>query len=50
MIEKSLGGVSYFITCIDDHKGKVWFCLLKTKEQVLEAFKEFHAKVEYETG
>jgi len=50
MIEKSLGGAFYFVTFIDDHSRKVWVSLLKTKDQVLEAFKEFHAKVECETG
>ena len=50
MIEKSLGGAFYFVTFIDDHSRKVWVSLLKTKDQVLEAFKEFHAKVERETG
>ena len=49
MIEKSLGGALYFVTFIDDHSRKVWVSLLKTKDQVLEAFKEFQAKVERET-
>ncbi|KAL4324380.1 hypothetical protein GQ457_11G032480 [Hibiscus cannabinus] len=50
MNEKSMGGALYFVTFIDDHSRKVWIYLLKTKDQVLEAFKEFHAKVERETG
>ena len=50
MTEKLLGGALYFVTFIDDHSRKVWVSLLKTKDQVLEAFKEFHAKVERETG
>ncbi|KAL4325786.1 hypothetical protein GQ457_11G029520 [Hibiscus cannabinus] len=50
MNEKSMGGALYFVTFIDDHSRKVWIYLLKTKDQVLEAFKEFHAKVEHETG
>ena len=50
MIEKSLGGALHFVSFIDDHSRKVWVSLLKTKDQVLEAFKEFHAKVERETG
>ncbi|KAL4368326.1 hypothetical protein GQ457_05G026720 [Hibiscus cannabinus] len=45
-----MGGALYFVTFIDDHSRKVWIYLLKTKDQVLEAFKEFHAKVERETG
>ncbi len=40
----------YFVTFIDDHSRKVWVRLLKSKDQVLEAFKEFHARVERETG
>ncbi|KAL4323581.1 hypothetical protein GQ457_11G003910 [Hibiscus cannabinus] len=49
MNEKSMGDALYFVTFIDDHLRKVWIYLLKTKDQVLEAFKEFHAKVERET-
>ena len=44
--ERSLGGAQYFVTFIDDHSKKVWVYLLKTKDQVLQAFKEFHASVE----
>jgi len=47
--EKSLGGAYYFVTFIDDHSGRVYVYLLKTKDQVLSAFKEFHALVECET-
>ena len=50
MPEKSLGGALYFVTFIDDHSSKVWFSLLKTKDQVVEAFKEFHGKVECKAG
>lgn len=50
MTEKSLGGASYFVTFIDDHSRKVWVFLLKSKDQVFDAFKEFHAKVEREIG
>lgn len=46
MSEKSLGGAQYFVSFIDDHTRKVWVYLLKTKDQVLQAFKEFHAMVE----
>ena len=48
--EKSLGGAQYFVTFIDDHSRKVWVYPLKTKDQVLQIFKEFHASVERETG
>jgi hypothetical protein len=47
---KTLGGASYFVTFIDDHSRKVWAYLLKTKDEVLNVFKEFHSMVERETG
>ena len=50
MTERSLGGAQYFVTFIDDHSRKVWVYMLKTKDQVLQSFKEFHAMVERETG
>ena len=43
------GGALYFVTFIDDHSRKVWAYTLKTKDQVLDVFKHFHAKVERET-
>jgi len=46
MIEKPLGRILYFVTFINDHSRKIWVSLLKTKDQVLEVFKEFHTKVE----
>ena len=48
--ERSLGGAQYFVTFIDDHSRKLWVYPLKTKDQVLQAFKEFHASVERATG
>nr|KYP31853.1 Retrovirus-related Pol polyprotein from transposon TNT 1-94 [Cajanus cajan] len=48
--ERSIGGAQYFVTFIDDHSRKVWVYPLKTKDQVLQAFKEFHALVERATG
>ena len=42
----SLGGASYFVTFIDDFSRKVWAYTLKTKNQVLDKFKEFQASVE----
>jgi len=48
--EKSLGGAYYFVTCINDHSRRLWVYLLKIKDQVLSAFKEFHALVERENG
>jgi len=44
--ERSLGGSLYFVTFIDDHSKKVWVYPLKTKDKVLQVFKEFHASVE----
>jgi len=50
MSAKSLGGALYFVTFIDDHSRKVWISLLRSKDEVFEAFKEFHMRVERETG
>jgi transposase InsO family protein len=50
MKTRSLGGCYYFVTFIDDHSRKVWVYTLKTKDQVLDVFKQFHASVERETG
>jgi hypothetical protein len=50
MTKKSLGGALYFVTFIDDHSRKIFLYVLRNKWQVLDVFKEFHAKVERETG
>ena len=50
MTEKSLGGAYYFVTFIDDNSRRVWVYLLDSKDQVLEAFKKFHMRVERETS
>ena len=50
MTKKLLSRAFHFVTFIDDHSRKVWVSLLKTRYQVLEAFKEFYVKVERETG
>ena len=50
MQDKTLGGGHYFVTFIDDHSRKVWATVLKTKDQVLDVFRDFHVKVERETG
>ena len=47
---ETLGGNKYFVTFIDDASQKVWFYVLKTKDQVFEHFKKFHAMVEREKG
>ena len=47
---ESLGGNRYFLTFIDDSSRKVWVYFLRTKDQVLDYFKLFHAMVERESG
>ena len=47
---KSHAGSQYFVTFIDYHSRKLWVSSLKRKDQVLSVFKEFHARVERETG
>ena len=47
---ESLGGNKYFVTFIDDASRKVWVYFLKTKGQVFEYFKKFHAMTEREKG
>ncbi|URE13498.1 Retrotransposon protein [Musa troglodytarum] len=44
-----ISGALYFVTFIDDFSRKVWAYALKTKDQVIGVFKEFHARVERET-
>lgn len=46
MKTRTFGGCSYFVTFIDDHSRKVWVYTLKSKDQVLDVFKQFHALVE----
>ena len=47
---RTLGCALYFVTFIDDHSRKVWAYTLKTRDQVLDVFKNFQANVERETG
>src|SRR6266487_4225588 len=47
---KSFSGALYFVTFIDDCSRKLWVYAIKTKDQVLEKFKEFHALVERQSG
>ena len=47
---ETLGGNKYFVTFIDDASRMVWVYVLKTKDQVFEHFKKFHAMVEREKG
>ena len=50
MKTRTVGGVLYFVTFIDDHSRKVWGFGLKTKDHFLDTFKEHHARIERETG
>ena len=47
---ESLSSNRYFVTFIDDTSQKVWVYVLKTKYQVFQLFKKFHAMVEREKG
>ncbi|RDX88387.1 hypothetical protein CR513_30024, partial [Mucuna pruriens] len=47
---KSFSGAFYFVTFIDDCSTKLWVYVLKTKDQVLEKFKQFQALVERQSG
>ncbi|GMH21891.1 hypothetical protein Nepgr_023734 [Nepenthes gracilis] len=47
--ERSFGGVQYFVSFIDDCSRKLWVFPLKTKDQVVGIFKQFHVLVECET-
>lgn len=49
MLVRSLGGAKYFVIFIDDFFRKVWAFVLRTKDQVLDVFKQFQASVERET-
>ena len=47
---KSFSVTLYFVTFIDDYSRKLWVYALKTEDQVLEMFKEFHILVERQSG
>ena len=47
---KSFTGALYFVTFIDDCSRKLWVYVVKTKDQDLEKFKEFHVLVERQSG
>jgi len=47
---KSFSVTLYFVTFIDDYSRKLWVYALKTEDQVLEMFKEFHVLVERQSG
>ncbi|KAF3670456.1 putative acetylajmalan esterase-like [Capsicum annuum] len=45
----SYGGILYFVTFIDDHSRKLWVFPLKSKDQVLDVFRDFQALVKRQT-
>ncbi|CAA0830441.1 Unknown protein [Striga hermonthica] len=47
---ESLGGSRYFMTFIDDASRKLWVYFLRTKGEVFQYFKKFHAMVERQIG
>ena len=47
---KSKGSALYFATFIVDHSRKIWVYPLKSKDQVLDVFKQFQALSERQTG
>ena len=50
MQSNTLSGALYCVTFIYDHSRKVWAYALKSKDQVLDVFKDFHVKVERQTN
>lgn len=46
MNDKYLGWASYFVNFIDDHSRKLWAFVLKSKDQALSVFKNFHTIVQ----
>lgn len=50
MEKTSLGGSRYFVTFIDDFSKKTFVYFLKAKDQVQEAFEDFKAYAENQTG
>ena len=47
---KSFGGLSYYVTFIDDSTIKVWVYFLKNKSDVFATFKRWKAEVENQTS
>ena len=50
MHKHSIRGSLYFLIIIDDYSRKMWIYFQKEKSQVFEAFKDFKAYVEKESG
>ena len=47
---RSFGGAFYVIMFINDHSRKMWAYTLKSKNQVLDIFKQLQVLVERQTG
>ncbi|CAM8944159.1 unnamed protein product [Rhodiola kirilowii] len=45
----TVGGRNYFLSLIDQFSRKVWVCLLKTKEEAFDSFKNWKTMVENQT-
>jgi transposase InsO family protein len=46
MPSSSINGYVYYVSFIDDYSRKTWLCLLKSKDEVFNKFKEFKALIE----
>ncbi|QRV82277.1 Pol polyprotein/retrotransposon [Ceratobasidium sp. AG-Ba] len=49
-LDASVGGSRYVLSLIDDFSRMAWICVLKTKDQVFEAFKRWRAYIELSSG
>jgi hypothetical protein len=48
MGDRTIGSTLYFVTFENDHSKKLWVYSLKTKDQVLNVFKQWIVEVERE--
>jgi hypothetical protein len=48
MGDRTIGSTLYFVTFENDHSRKLWVYSLKTKDQVLNVFKQWIVEVERE--
>ena len=46
----SIGGITYFMTFIDDFSHRTWVYFLKSKSEAFDKFLEFKAQAERECG
>ena len=46
---EALGGSYYFMSLIDDYSRRIWISFLKTTDQALGKFKEWHVMVANES-